>query len=278
MAAAGTDRGREAFKRAVKGGQPTFGLFLDSASPLVAEQVAAFGYDYVLVDAQHSPVDHTQLAAMLTAISAAGCPSLVRVGGPHDRAGIQQALDLGAYGIMVPTVKTRGDVEAAVDACYFPPLGSRSIAWPVRPQLGRDVESFINSANDEVLLLIQVETKESYNNLEQILSVPGVDVAFMGPIDLSRALGLPQKHGFPQCFDSDDFKECLRRVAEACQDHGVVAGNFALSEAKAQAMLAAGYPFLATGTDVGLLEVAARQNLAFIHKLKAGARPSGEGS
>lgn len=215
------------------------------------------------MDAQHSPVDYTTLGAMLTSISAAGCPSLVRVGGPEDRPGIQQALDLGAFGVMVPTVRTVEDVRRAVDAAFFPPLGSRSIAWPIRwvgeraedgvlageggqlpglaaflafacsgsqagvagaggarssarrmnmpnttphgascghaysslspsvlehlrervlstrlgcicrPQLGRDVASFLKQANDEVLLLIQIETKESYEDVEKVCMAVG---------------------------------------------------------------------------------------------------------
>ena len=87
---------------------------------------------------------------------------------PLGHAGIQQALDLGAFGVMVPTVKTVADARAAVDAAFFPPLGSRSIAFPIRPQLGREVAEFIAAANSEVLLILQVETAQCLENLEEV--------------------------------------------------------------------------------------------------------------
>jgi 4-hydroxy-2-oxoheptanedioate aldolase len=128
---------RAAFRSSILSARPSFGWFLDGCSPLIAEQLAHLGclsqaIDWLLVDAQHSPLGPSQLAAMLTAISAGGMPSLVRVGGPGDRVGIQQALDMGAWGVMVPTVQGAEDAERAVAACRFPPRGSRSIAWPIR--------------------------------------------------------------------------------------------------------------------------------------------------
>lgn len=263
---------RAAFKAAVRGGQPLLGLFLNSASPLAAEQLAQLDYDYLLVDIQHAPTDYQNLAAMITAVNAGGKPALVRVEGPHDRGGIQQALDLGAAGVMVPTVCTAADVERVVSACFYPspafPTGNRSISWPIRPQLGRGVPEYLAAANDEVVLIIQVETRQCYEDLEAVLSVPGVTCCFMGPVDLSHALGLAQRLGFPACFDSPDFQDCLQRVSGVCRDKGVTPGNFALSEAKAREMLAQGFTLLATGTDVGLIGEAAARNAALAGKLR----------
>ncbi|KAI3428629.1 hypothetical protein D9Q98_007452 [Chlorella vulgaris] len=192
---------------------------------------------------------------------------MVRVEGPLDRGTIQQSLDLGAAGVMVPTVNTVEDVARVVSACFYPspafPTGSRSISWPIRPQLGRDVGAFLSAANDEVVLILQCETRQCYDDLEAVLAVPGIDCCFMGPVDLSHALGLAQRLGFPACFDSPDFQECLRRVVAVCRDKGVAAGNFAMSEAKAQKQLGMGFSLLATGTDVGLMAEAAGKNAAF---------------
>ncbi|KAI7839070.1 hypothetical protein COHA_007212 [Chlorella ohadii] len=276
LAAAGAAAARgtgAALKQAVRSGKVLTGLFVNSASPLVAEQLATLPYDYMLVDIQHAPTDYQLLGACITAVNAAGKPALVRVEGPHDRGGIQQALDLGAAGIMVPTVNTVSDVEKAVSAMYYPsaecPTGSRSISWPIRPQLGRSVTEYIGAANDEVTLLIQVETRQCYEDLEAILSVPGVDCCFMGPVDLSHALGLAQRLGFPACFDSPDFQEAVKRVVKVCRDKGVTPGNFALTEQKAQELLGQGFTFLATGTDVGLMGEAAARNAAFASKLRS---------
>jgi hypothetical protein len=135
-AAAAARNAGAALKQAVRSGKVLTGLFLNSASPLVAEQLAMLPYDYMLVDIQHAPTDYQMLGACITAVNAAGKPALVRVEGPHDRGGIQQALDLGAAGIMVPTVNTVADVEKAVSAMYYPsaerPTGNRSISWPIR--------------------------------------------------------------------------------------------------------------------------------------------------
>lgn len=263
------------FKEAVKAAEPLFGLFLNSASPLVAEQLATIeGYDYLLVDIQHAPTDYANLAACITAVNAAGRPALVRVEGPHDRGGIQQALDLGAAGIMVPTVNSVADVQKVVSAAYYPseghPTGSRSISWPIRPQLGRGVADYVAAANGEVTLMVQCETRQCYEDLEAVLSVPGVDACFVGPVDLSHALGLAQSLGFPACFDSPQFKECLSRVLDVCRAAGVTPGNFAVSEQKAQEMLDQGFTLLATGTDVGLMAEAAAKNAAFVRKLRKG--------
>ncbi|PSC70905.1 2,4-dihydroxyhept-2-ene-1,7-dioic acid aldolase [Micractinium conductrix] len=220
----------------------------------------------MLVDIQHAPVDYATLAACITAINAAGKPALVRVEGPHDRGGMQQALDLGAAGLMVPTVNTAADVERCVAAMYYPseqhPTGNRSIAWPIRPQLGRPVPEYLSAANDEVALLVQCETKQCYDGLESVLSVPGVDCCFVGPVDLSHALGFAQSQGFPACFDSPDFKAALEHVVAVCRAKGVTPGNFAVTEQKAQEMLDLGFPLLATGTDVGLMGEAAARNAA----------------
>lgn len=210
-----------------------------------------------------------------------------------------------------------------------------------RPQLGRGVPEYLAAANDEVVLIIQVETRQCYEDLEArpparswrrrlpaargaarharvqplpvrrspevpwcvqalqaVLSVPGVTCCFMGPVDLSHALGLAQRLGFPACFDSPDFQasdgalggraahlqgsalgvphhppspllqDCLQRVSGVCRDKGVTPGNFALSEAKAREMLAQGFTLLATGTDVGLMGEAAARNAALAGKLR----------
>ncbi|KAL4433090.1 hypothetical protein ABPG77_006517 [Micractinium sp. CCAP 211/92] len=277
-------------KEAVRAGEPLFGLFLNSASPLVAEQLATIeGYDYMLVDIQHAPTDYANLAACITAVNAAGLPALVRVEGPHDRGGIQQALDLGAAGnqgrrtvaaccIMVPTINTAADVEKAVSAAYYPsderPTGSRSISWPIRPQLGRGVADYVSSANDEVTVMVQCETRQCHENLGAVLSVPGVDACFVGPVDLSHALGLAQSLGFPACFDSPQFKDRLARILRVCRAKGVTPGNFAVSEQKAQEMLGQGFTLLATGTDVGLMAEAAAKNAAFQNTAPAAAESS----
>ena len=161
---------RAEFKKLVRVGTnpPLLGLFLTTASPFIAELVAVSQtYDFLVVDAQHSPLDADAVGRMLTAISAASAatlapatPAIVRVSGPADRNGIQQALDFGAYGVLVPTVKTADDARMAADAAFYPPLGSRSTAFPVRASFGRRAPVHLDprGANDGAALMLQVET------------------------------------------------------------------------------------------------------------------------
>jgi 4-hydroxy-2-oxoheptanedioate aldolase len=159
------------FKKSLLSGRTSFGLFINSASPTIAEQMTQAGYDWLLIDAQHSSLAPPQLQAMLGAALVNNTSALVRVNSPYDRNGIQQAIDLGAYGCMIPTIKSKEDVSAAVDSLFFPPIGSRSIAFPIRPQLGRGVQEYLNAANDEVVNVIQIETKSSLEKLEEVRQV-----------------------------------------------------------------------------------------------------------
>src|SRR3954451_1978562 len=120
------------FKKQLKSGSPKFGLFLNSHSPTVAEQLAHSGYDWLLVDTQHGPMDRERLSAMLGAISSGGAHSMVRVEGYHDRGGIQQALDLGADGVLVPYINTAEEARQAVSCARYPTAGTRSVYFPQR--------------------------------------------------------------------------------------------------------------------------------------------------
>ena len=159
---------------------------------------------------------------------------------------------------MIPTVRTPEDAHKAVQAAFFPPLGSRSIAFPISPQLGRPVAEFLESANDETLLLLQIETKESMDHLEDIINIPGVDGVFIGPFDLSYALGLFEKYGYPGGLASQELRNASQRIAQVCKTANVAAGSFAAGVDGAAVLVNEGFTLLAAGTDVGLLGGAAK--------------------
>jgi 4-hydroxy-2-oxoheptanedioate aldolase len=116
------------FKQQLRAGQPKLGLFLNSHSPTVAEQLSFSGYDWLLVDTQHGPMGYEKLSAMLSGISNGGAKSIVRVGGYSDRPGIQQALDLGADGVLIPYINTAEEARQAVSCAKYPTAGTRSVA------------------------------------------------------------------------------------------------------------------------------------------------------
>ena len=120
------------FKKQLREGAPKMGLFINSHSPTVVEQLAHTGYDWLLVDTQHGPMDHERLSTMLGGIGSGGAKSMVRVAGYHDRGGIQQALDLGSDGVLIPYINTADEARQAVSCTRYPTVGTRSVYFPQR--------------------------------------------------------------------------------------------------------------------------------------------------
>jgi 4-hydroxy-2-oxoheptanedioate aldolase len=178
------------FKQQLRNGAPKMGLFLNSHSPTVAEQLAHSGYDWLLVDTQHGPMGYEKLSAMLCAISSGGAKSMVRVGGYNDRAGIQQALDLGADGILVPYINTAEEARQAVSCALYPTAGTRSVYFPQRSMNKDGLLGYAGNWNKNVIVALQVETADCIKNMEEIAAVPGVDLLFLGQNDLCMSMGL----------------------------------------------------------------------------------------
>src|SRR5258705_6211494 len=146
------------FKKQMREGTPKMGLFVNSHSPTVAEQLAHTGYDWLLVDSQHGPMDYEKLSAMLCAVSSGGAKSMVRVGSYDDRAGIQQALDMGADGILVPYINSAEEARHAVSCTRYPTHGTRSVYFPQRSTNKDGLLGYVGASNKNVIVALQVET------------------------------------------------------------------------------------------------------------------------
>src|SRR5688572_4243801 len=194
-AMSGTD-----FKKQLREGRPKFGLFLNSHSPTVAEQLAHSGFDWLLVDTQHGPMGYESLSAMLAGVASGGAKSLVRVGSYSDRPGIQQALDMGADGVLVPYINTAAEAREAVSCCRYPTQGTRSVYFPQRSTNKEGLLGYVGSANKNVIVALQVETASCINNIREIAAVPGVDILFLGQNDLCMSMGLFEKYVFPEMY------------------------------------------------------------------------------
>ncbi len=169
-----------------RAGEQTIGGWLSLANTHIAEMMANAGFDWLCIDLQHGLLDYRDLLHMLPAISTTGVTPIVRVSG-NDPKEIMKVLDAGAFGVIVPLVNNREDALAAISACRYPPVGIRSFG-PMRAALygGR---GYATEANDQIACIAMIETKEGIENLESIVTTPGLDAIYVGPSDLALALG-----------------------------------------------------------------------------------------
>jgi 2-dehydro-3-deoxyglucarate aldolase/4-hydroxy-2-oxoheptanedioate aldolase len=234
-------------KRKLQAGQPTVGAWLHLCSPLAAEIMADAGFDWLLIDMEHGHGDYQTLLAQLQAIEGSGVVPLVRVQW-NDPAVIKRVLDLGAYGVMIPFVSGAVECEAAVRACKYPPVGMRGLAGSHRAAgFGRLGADYWTRANDEVLVVVQVETPQAVKEIDRMLATPGVDVVFIGPNDLSTALGHMGDTGHPE------VTAAIAAVERAAGRAKVALGTIARNWEEAKALWQRGYGMVTVASDAVLL-------------------------
>lgn len=240
-------------KRKLRAGEPAIGTFMALGSTLGAEQLAHLGFDWLLIDQEHGAIDAPLTQSLLQAISTTETIPLIRVPANKEEW-IGRALDAGAYGVIVPMVNTREEAEEAVRAARYPPAGARGIGGSrTRLYGGQD---YVQNANEEILLVVELEHKDAVKNAREILSVPGVDAYFIGPGDLCSSLGLP--HTWEP--DYPEFWAAIDEIHRVGKDLGIPGGIHS-SPARATAMLDRGYQFLAVGFDISFLATAAAAGL-----------------
>ena len=206
-------------KKKLLAGKPVIGSWIQSGSPMIAELMAATGFDFLCVDVEHSAVDLPQTQAIFQAIKSGNtsCDPFVRVHGV-DYALVKRYLDAGARGMVGPLVNTRADAELLVAACKYPPAGRRGVGFCRANEYGMNLEAEFARANDEGTVVVQIEDAEAVRNIDAIFSVPGVDAAFIGPYDLTASLGITAQFSHP------DFIRARQSILDACRTHGVAPG------------------------------------------------------
>ncbi|MEM7034344.1 MAG: aldolase/citrate lyase family protein [Chloroflexota bacterium] len=239
-------------KQIWKAGGAVVNGWLHIPSSYSAEVMAHAGWDSLTVDMQHGPVDYPNAVTMFQAISTTDTMPMARV--PWNEPGIiMKLLDAGCYGIICPMVNTRAEAEAFVGACRYPPLGYRSHG-PNRARLyGGD--DYPAQANDHVITMAMIETVEALNNLEEILTVPGLDAIYVGPSDLGRSFGLPPKGD----VEDGPVYEALDTIVQACKKHGIYAGLHTGSPEYVLKMFEKGYQFATISSEAGIMAAAAKQ-------------------
>src|SRR5246127_1503788 len=238
------------FKKELRAGKPKIGLFLNAHSPTVAEQLAHSGYDWLLVDTQHGPMGYERLSAMLSGIATGGAKSLVRVGGYDDRPGIQQALDMGADGVLVPYINTAEEARQAVSCARYPTAGTRSVYFPQRSMNRAGLLGYAGAANENVILALQVETASCIENIDAIAAVPGVDLLFLGQNDLCMSMGLYEKYEFPHMYTSPELNAATQSLVNAARKNNVILGLFLFGTARVGEFLDKGFTFISIGNDL----------------------------
>jgi len=237
---------KNSFKSALKSNKPQIGLWSSLSSAYTVEVIAGAGFDWILLDSEHSPADLENLLTQLQAAAPYPGHAVVRVPW-NDMVTIKRTLDVGAQSLLIPYVSTAAEARAAVSYTRYPPAGVRGVAGTTRATRFGRVKDYAKRAHEEICVLVQVETQGALDNIEAICAVEGVDGVFIGPADLHASLGYTGEIANPKVKPLID--DAVRRIRKCGKAPGILTPN----EADARHWLECGALFVAVGSDVGIL-------------------------
>lgn len=240
-----------AFDEKLKAGQGVVGTFCHLGGTIAAECLGLSGLDYVIIDTEHGPFTEESTGDMIRAMQLHGAEPFVRVR-DSSRAAVLHALDLGARGIIIPDVQSADEARRLVQYAKYFPMGARGFAFSRSAEYGfspalKNLGSYFDETNRHAILMPQCETAGALKDIEEIAAMEGIDGIFVGPYDLSVALGAPA------CFSTPEFKAALERILAACRKNGKLAFIYANTMAEARSCFAQGYQGAAVGTDTVFL-------------------------
>jgi len=240
------------FKKALRAGQQQIGLWCTLSSPYGVELLAGSGFDWLLLDTEHSPSDVLNVLAQLQAVAPYPVTAVVRPAW-NDPVLIKRYLDIGAQTLLIPYVQNADEARQAVQSITYPGGGMRGVSALTRASRFGRIPNYAKACGDELCLLVQIETLEALDNLEAIAAVEGVDGIFIGPGDLAANMGHLGEPGNPAVVAK--IEDAIKRIAACGKPAGILTGD----EAFAQRCIALGTTFTAVGVDVGLLAKATTQ-------------------
>ena len=240
---------RNELKRRLKRGEQTYGSWITIESPICTEMMSKMGFDWFIFDTEHSPLSIYQVQTLMQAVRGNETTPLVRVNW-NDIVQIKRALDIGAYGVMVPWVNTKEEAEIAVKATRYAPKGLRGCGPRRASMFDPD---YLKTADEEILVVCQIETKKAVENIEEIASVEGVDVTYIGPADLSASYGHLGNMSHPEVQDAID------KVYDATRAAGKATGVHLASGKTIKERMEKGYDFITIGNDFSLLRRGVRE-------------------
>ena len=236
-------------RASLKAGKPSVGTWLALPDPTIAGLMSATGFDWLTIELEHSPATMETAADCFAIIAASGCVPLARI--PWNTVeNIKRVLDTGAFGVIVPMVNSRAEAEAVVKAARYRPIGERSVGGQLHAaRFATDGTTYYTKANDEILVVVMAEHVDAIANIDDILSVPGIDAVFIGPNDLHASMGLVP------AFESENpqFKAAVKKVFASAKAHGVAPGIHVADAAMAQRRLREGWQMIAVASEVGFM-------------------------
>lgn len=249
-------------KRALKDGKVVFGpMVSEIRSPGIAILFAQAGFDFFFIDMEHSCFSLETLSDMLFAARAVNLPAIVRPSSRKSHEYLSRPLDIGAAGLLVPQIQGVGDVENVVQWCRYQPLGERGMALARQHTFfeSGNIPETMKRLNEEVLIALQIEHRDAIESLSEILSVPGIDVAFVGPSDLSASLGKPGQANDPE------VEKAIRRVIHVSKEKGIIPGIHTDSLEKAKYWVDQGMKMIGFGTDIKLILDISKRSVKELH-------------
>ena len=238
-------------------GLPCVGTWLNLADPMSARLMARAGFDWLTVEMEHTPVTFENAATNFALIAAGGTTPIVRVPWNHGE-NIKRVLDTGAWGVVVPMVNSRKEAEAVVAAAKYAPIGQRSVGGQLHAaNFDTDPATYYANANDRILVVLMIEHVDAIHHIDEICSVPGVDVVFIGPNDLTKSMGMVP------VFENDtpEFKDALEKVLVASRKHGIAPGIHVIDAEAAKRRIAQGFQFVAITSEIGMMLSKAAETL-----------------
>ncbi len=244
-------------KRKLERNETVVGTWISSGSPNMVDLLKELPFDWFVLDMEHSPITIETVGAMIQVLNGSAVTPLVRVG-QIDQALFKSVLDAGAHGLIVPLVNTPEEAERAVRFSKYPPMGVRGAAAAKASGYGLTYGPYIRTANNETTVIAQIETPQAVQNIKEIVSVRGVDIAFVGPSDLTLTMGLLDDRSNPKVADA------MMTVVKACADAGKVAGVMATSLEEAKLAVQRGFRFVSLASDMKHTTMGAQSFLAAV--------------
>lgn len=246
------------FRKRLLNGEFLYGVGITLGSPEIPEMLANAGYDWLFIDAEHSPLDFKTMLGLLQA-SGSACPGIIRIP-DHQEVTIKKALDIGAEGIVVPQVNTAEQAEKIVSYAKYPPMGARGIGLARANLYGLAFEKAVKETNSSTAVIVQAEHKDVLDHIEDIVKVEGVDAVFVGPYDLSSSLGKAGQLNDPEVVEAID------RIASVCNAAKMRLAIYGGSPEYLKPFKDKGFTMFVSNVDISLLSEVASRNLEKMKK------------